>query len=104
MKETNIQNAIRIALSPHGIVIRLQSGNFKLEDGRRIVCGVRGLSDLLFIGQGYCAFIETKTNKGKPSQDQLNFIEAVKRLGHIAGIARSPEEALKLIHKKVEVQ
>ena len=41
MTETDIQNQIRLALSKHGIVIRLQSGNYELKDGRRIVCGVK---------------------------------------------------------------
>ena len=99
--ENEIKKEIRLALSPFGIVISQQSGNFELSDGRRIVCGVKGLSDLLFIGEGYTAFIEVKSTTGKPTQDQLNFIEAVKKLGHIAGIAHSPEEALKLIGKKV---
>ncbi len=97
MTETDIQNQIRLALSKYGIVIRLQSGNFKLDDGRRITCGVKGLSDLLFIGRGQVAFIEVKNVNGKPSQEQLNFISAVKKLGHRAGIAHSVEEALEII-------
>lgn len=97
MTETDIQNQIRLALSKYGIVIRMQSGNFELKDGRRIVCGVKGLSDLLFIGNGKVAFIEVKNINGKPSQEQLNFIAAVKRLGHRAGIAHSVEEALDII-------
>lgn len=97
MTETDIQNQIRIALSKYGIVVRLQSGNYKLEDGRRIVCGVKGLSDLLFIGNGKIAFIEVKNINGKPSQEQLNFMAAVKKLGHRAGIAHSVEEALEII-------
>ena len=97
MTETDIQNRIRLALSKYGIVIRMQSGNFELKDGRRIVCGVKGLSDLLFIGNGKVAFIEVKNVNGKSSQEQLNFIAAVKRLGHRAGIAHSVEEALEII-------
>lgn len=97
MTETDIQNQIRLALSEHGIVIRMQSGNFELKDGRRIVCGVKGLSDLLFIGQDKVAFIEVKNVNGKPSKEQLNFIAAVHKLGHGAGIARSVEEALEII-------
>lgn len=97
MTETDIQNQIRLALSKHGIVIRMQSGNFELKDGRRIVCGVKGLSDLLFVGNGKIAFIEVKSINGKPSQEQLNFISTVKRLGHRAGIAHSVAEALEII-------
>lgn len=97
MTETDIHNQIRLALSKHGIVIRMQSGNFELKDGRRIVCGVKGLSDLLFIGKDKVAFIEVKNAKGFASKEQLNFIEAVRRLGHRAGIARNAEEALEII-------
>ena len=98
MTETDIQNKIRLALSRYGIVVRLQSGNFELKDGRRIVCGVKGLSDLLFIGKGKVAFIEVKNINGRASKEQLNFIEAMRKLGHRAGIAHSVEEALDIIN------
>ena len=97
LAETDLQNQIRIALSPYGVVIRQNTGNFELKDGRRIICGVKGLSDLLFIGErGRVAFIEVKTPTGKPSQEQLNFIRRMRELGHTAGIARSVEDALRL--------
>lgn len=96
MTETDLQNQIRMALSPYGVVIRQNTGNFQLKDGRRIMCGVKGLSDLLFIGQNRVAFIEVKTETGKPTQEQLNFIRRMQELGHSAGIARSTEDALRL--------
>lgn len=85
-----------MALSPYGVVIRQNTGNFQLKDGRRIMCGVKGLSDLLFIGQNRVAFIEVKTETGKPTQEQLNFIRRMQELGHSAGIARSTKDALRL--------
>jgi hypothetical protein len=97
MTETDIQSAIRLALSEYGIIIRQQSGNFELKDGRRLLCGIKGLSDLLFIGQGFIAFIEVKTAIGKPSPEQLHFIEVIKKLGHRAGVACSVEDALEII-------
>lgn len=97
MREIDIQNQIRIALSDYGIVIRQNTGNFQLADGRRIVCGVKGLSDLLFIGKGFIAFIEVKNENGRVSREQLDFINAVKKLGHRAGVCRSVDDALKLI-------
>ena len=96
LTETDLQNQIRLALSPYGVVIRQNTGNFQLKDGRRIMCGVKGLSDLLFIGQNRVAFIEVKTETGKPTQEQLNFIRRMQELGHSAGIARSTEDALRL--------
>lgn len=97
IKEIDIQNAIRIALSKYGVVIRQNTGNFELKDGRRIMCGVKGLSDLLFIGKNKVAFIEVKNATGKISDEQANFIKKMQSLGHIAGVARSVEDALKLI-------
>jgi hypothetical protein len=100
MKETDIQNQIRKALSEYGIVIRQNTGNFLLADGRRISCGVKGLSDLLFIGEGFVAFIEVKNEKGQPSREQLDFITAVRARGHKAGICRCVEDAVRLIGVK----
>lgn len=97
MTETDIQNKVRVELSNYGIVVRENTGNFELKDGRRIVCGVKGLSDLLFIGYGYVAFIEMKKPGQKATEDQERFIEKVRSLGHIAGVAHSVEEALEII-------
>lgn len=97
MREIDMQNAIRIALSKYGVVIRQNTGNFALKDGRRITCGVKGLSDLLFIGKNYVAFIEVKNATGKATDEQVNFIKKMQSLGHKAGICRSVEDALKLI-------
>lgn len=99
MTETDIQNSIRQALSAHGVVFRMQSGMFYTETGEKIRVGIPGMSDLLFIGDGFIAWIEVKTAKGRPSKQQLNFIHRMKELGHRAGIARSVEEALWLIKK-----
>lgn len=98
MSEHEIQNKIRVALSKHGIVLRLNVGTFFTKDGRRINSGLpKGTSDLLFIGWKKIAFIEVKNEKGKASPEQLRFIECVKNLGHSAGVCRSVEDALKLI-------
>ena len=36
--------------------------------------------------------VEVKTLRGKASPEQITFIEAVRRAGGIAGVARSPDE------------
>lgn len=46
--------------------------------------------------------IEVKTKNGKPSKEQLKFIEAVKNAGGIAGVCRSPREAEELIKSKIK--
>lgn len=57
-----------------------------------------GSSDIIGIApDGRFLAIEVKTPKGRPTTEQLRFIEAVKAAGGIAGIARSVEDALELI-------
>lgn len=100
--ETNIQREIMLALSEYGIVIRQQSGNFYTEYGGRVKCGFTGLSDLQFISDDgkLIAFIEIKTKTGaiRPEQTNfINFINAKNSPNLKAGIARSVDDALKLI-------
>jgi len=42
---------------------------------------------------------EIKTSTGKLRKDQVTFQQAVLNAGGIAGVARSPEEALELISR-----
>lgn len=99
-REIDIQNAIRKALSDYGIVIRLNVGVFATADGRYVQCGVKGLPDLLFIGNnGKVAFLEVKSLTGKPRPEQIRFIDTLRRMGHIAGICRCVEDALNLIEE-----
>lgn len=96
--ETLIQNAIRVALSKRGIVLRLNNGVFYTESGQRIASGLPpGTSDLLFIGEGRAAFIEVKTPTGRVSPAQQHFIDVVRSHGVRAGVARSVNEAIKII-------
>ena len=95
--ENFIQNEIRIALSQYGIVVRQNTGNFTTNDGRHVNSGVPGLSDLLFIGCGFCAFIEVKKPGGRASKEQLAFIRRMRELGQRAGIAYSVADALAII-------
>lgn len=100
MLESVIQNQIRCALSKYGVVIRMNTGNVQTQSGTYIRCGVKGMSDLLFVGQGYIAWIEVKTPTGKPSPEQIKFINRMRQLGHRAGIARSVEEALDIVNNR----
>jgi hypothetical protein len=116
MNETDIQNQIRIALSEYGVVFRTNAGKFyqgmliySKEFKQNVLIDLtvinglpKGFSDLLFIGdkaKGYdTAFVETKTLTGRPSTEQLHFIELMQSLGHQAGIARSVQDALEIIN------
>jgi hypothetical protein len=45
---------------------------------------------------GVFVALEVKTPKGKPTDEQINFIQRVCDLGGFAGVARSVEEALEI--------
>jgi hypothetical protein len=109
--EHRIQDEIRLALSEHGVVLRLNSGKFwqgkrvwsnefqqyVLIDLRPVQGCPEGTSDLLYIGKNTTAFIECKDDKGRLRTEQEKFINVMKSYGHKAGVARSPEEALEII-------
>ena len=97
--ETVLQNKIRVALSDIAVTFRINVGTFKAGD-RFISTGVpKGYTDLSGVRRkdGRAVFIEVKNEKGKLSKDQENFIKQMKRAGAIAGVARSPEEAIKIV-------
>jgi len=104
MTEADIQRSIMLALSQAGCLIwRNNSGILKNPAGIPIKFGIGnpGGSDLIGIAPGgrFIA-IEVKTPKGRATPEQIRFIEAVKKHGGIAGIARSVEDALSLINNQ----
>ena len=101
--EANIQKEIMLALSQAGCtVFRNNTGAYK--DGDRYIrygVGGKGGSDLLGISySGKFLCCEVKTAKGKPTKDQINFINVVKSKNGIAFIARSAEEAVRLLNEQ----
>lgn len=113
MKESNIQKLIQLALSKAGYpfwrnesagvwvgqVVYKDRDTVTLKNARMITAGLAvGSSDLIGIGEGgRFAAVEVKTSKGKTTQEQDNFITAVRSAGGIAGVARSPEDALEIM-------
>ena len=111
--ETKLQNLILIALSKAGClvfrnetsgawvgkVIHKDASQVTLTNARMIRFGLAvGSSDIIGIAPcGRFLAVEVKTSKGRATKEQLRFIEAVNNAGGIAGIARSVEDALKLI-------
>ena len=109
--EHRIQDEIRLALSEHGVILRLNSGKFwqgrrvwsnefqqyVLIDLRSVQGCPPGTSDLLFIGENNTSFIECKDDKGKLRPEQIKFLELMQSYGHRAGVARSVNDALKVI-------
>lgn len=100
MRESTIQKLVMVALSEAGCTIwRNNTGSYKTEDGRFIRYGLAvGSSDLIGIApDGRFLAVEVKTKQGKPTKQQILFINAVLKAGGIAGIVRSPADALELI-------
>ena len=114
MKESIIMKHCMLALSDAGVLVfRNNVGQYQTTEGRVIRYGVGnpGGSDLIccvpvtitadMVGKtvGVFAAPEIKTSTGKLRKDQVTFQQAVLNAGGIAGVARSPEEALELISR-----
>jgi hypothetical protein len=102
MREIDIQNQIRIALSDIAVTFRANVGVFFTKDGRPIRSGLpKGFSDLFGFrkSDGRAFFLEIKTDTGKLSRDQETFLESMTLLGAIAGVARNPDEALRIVQE-----
>ena len=111
--EHDIQNAIRAALAPYAVIFRANSGDFWQGDcvyspyyRQRILINLRkidglpkGFSDLCGVrkSDGKAAFIEVKTASGRVSAEQRHFLETMRENNAIAGVARSPEDAIQII-------
>lgn len=100
--EHDIQNEIRIAVSPYCVIFRINVGKGYTKDGRYFDTGVpRGFSDLFGVrrSDGKAVFIEVKKPGGKVRSEQKNFIRKMRENGAIAGVCYCEEDALKLILK-----
>lgn len=98
-EEHRIQNEIRLALAETCVIFRANVGTGCTKDGRYFSTGLpKGFSDLFGFrkSDGRAVFIEVKTPKGKPSTEQVKFLETMRKYGAVAGVCRSVEEALKL--------
>lgn len=99
--EHEIQNDIRVALSRHRCtVFRVNVGNVKTADGRFFSAGVpSGHPDLYGFrwSDNQVFYIEVKNERGKPRQDQVQFHRILAQHGVIHGIARSPDDAVKIV-------
>lgn len=99
--EHKIQNDIRIALSRHQCtVFRVNVGSVKTPDGRFFSAGVpSGHPDLYgFRWSDHQTFyIEVKNERGRPRKDQIRFHKFLQSRNVIHGIARSPDDAVKIV-------
>ncbi|MBO5968989.1 MAG: VRR-NUC domain-containing protein [Clostridia bacterium] len=120
MTEADVQNSIRLKLSELGYYterINVGSGYLvpkELMDKIKRLCpqlkaeldrisyfstgAVKGRSDISAIKDGKIAFLEIKNEKGRPTAEQLKFIEVMQtRYGCRAGVARSVSDALAIV-------
>ena len=102
--ETDIMNEIRLALSKDGhINFRGNVGRVKMADGRWFSTGLPdGFSDLFGFRKtdAKAFFIEVKTESGRLRKEQEKFLDAMEKHGAITGVARSTEDALRIVGGK----
>ena len=99
--EHDIQNEIRLALTKAGCVaFRCTVGRVQTIDGRWFDTGLpKGHADLYgFRPDGQVFYIEVKSETGRVRPDQIKFLETMRKNGALAGIARSVEDAMKIIN------
>lgn len=99
--ESLIQNQIRVGLSQAGyMVFRANVGKVKTADGRFFDTGLpKGFCDLFgFKPDGQVFFIEVKNETGRVRPEQRKFMEVMASRGALVGVARSVEDALKIVN------
>lgn len=113
MTEQEIQNAIMAELSDEarlfrtnagkmwqGDISHLRTGEIVLRNIRAVKGLPKGHSDLagVRIGDGRAVYIEVKTPTGKVRPEQENFLRRMREAGALAGVARSVEDAMRILH------
>lgn len=91
-------------------VVRNRDGTITIHDPRPIHAGlVKGGSDVVGwrtieigpadVGRRVAVFVavEVKSGTGRPNDDQRRFLETVEAAGGFAGVARSEDDALRII-------
>ncbi len=100
--ESKLKAQVELYLSKLGYIpLRLNVFQAFTRDGIPIRTGLpKGTSDLLAISpSGQAVFIETKVHPRKPTAEQLNFIEVMRKQGAIAGVVYSIDELKELLNK-----
>lgn len=100
MTEHDIQNDIRNKTADIAVLFRGNVGSGVTYDGRHFDTGLpKGFSDLFGFrkSDGKAVFIEVKTQSGRIRPEQKNFIDKMRIYGALAGVARSVEDARKII-------
>ena len=100
---TDLTNEIMLALSQDGhAVFHANVGKFKMADGRWFDTRLpKGFSDLFGsrAGDAVAFYIEVKAGRDTLRPEQADFIKAMRLRGAIAGVARSVQDARKVLRK-----
>lgn len=104
-REQIIQNDIRVAVSKAGnTVFRANVGKVLMENGRWFDTGMpKGFPDLFGFrhSDGRFFFIECKNETGRLRDDQKRFAVMLEKYPNVLyGVARSVEDALKIVEEK----
>ena len=106
-REGAIQDSIRVALAQAGyIVFRANVGKVKTADGRWFDTGLpTGFPDLMGYkpDNGRMFFIEVKTPIGHRRKDQVDFANGLRDKNVIYGVARSAEQAVKIVRDELKL-
>ena len=111
MSEQAIQQRIRLAVSRGATRLwRNNTGRLRDERGQLVTFGLcPGSADLIgyrsvvvtpdMVGQTLAVFaaVEVKGERGRPTPEQTAFLEHVAAAGGLAGIARSVEDAERIL-------
>ena len=97
--ETILQNKIIVALCENGcFAVNHTVGHFFTKYGSLVSVGKPGESDIWgHRPDGKAFYLEVKMPGKKPRRDQLEFIEAMKKSGAIAGWCTTIPEALSIV-------
>lgn len=98
--ESDLYGPILLALSRAGArVFRNNVGQARYKGGHTVRYGLApGSSDLIgWTPDGRFLALEVKTKRGRLTEQQAAFLEAVRAAGGVAACVRSPEEALAAI-------
>ena len=98
--ETSLQNKIIVALCERGcFAVNHTVGDFFTKYGGHVSVGTPGEADVWGHRprDGKAFYIEVKLPGEKPRQNQLDFIEAMKNSGALAGWCTSIQGALKIV-------
>lgn len=106
MKELDLQKQIKNKLRELGHAC------YQVDSGKKLTYKTRGqglekgFPDLFGArkGDGKMFFVEVKIGKGKPSEDQIKFLEAAQDNNILNGVAWSLEQAIEIVNGKRNIR